>query len=118
MAIYLGRDAVVTWGGVIVPGVRDVQISYTAKTKEITPFGSRHAFVYHLGYNVSLTLETIDDAAATTATNAIVSGAEIAVVTYGHSFTAVVVGISDAMPLDDVRAWSIQMEKTQPGLRS
>jgi hypothetical protein len=118
MAISLGRDVVVTWDGVTVPGIRDVQISTSGTTREITPFGSRETFAYHTGYLVSITIDTIDDAAATTAIAAAIAGTEIAVVTNGYSFSAVVVNVSDSMPLDDVRVWSIQMTKTQTGLRT
>jgi hypothetical protein len=118
MAIYLGRNASVTWDGVAVPGVRDVQVSVSGTTREITPFGSRHTFAYHTGYSVSITIDTIDDAAATTAVAAAIAGTEIAVVTNGYSFSAVVTNVSDSQPLDDARVWSIQMVKTQTGLRA
>ena len=118
MAIFLGRDVVVTWDGVTVPGVRDVQVSVTGTTREITPFGSRATFSYHTGYGVSISIDTIDDAAATTAIAAAIAGTEIAVVTNGYSFSAVVANVSDSIPLDDKRVWSIQMTKTQTGLRT
>jgi hypothetical protein len=118
MAISLGRDVVVTWDGVTVPGVRDVQVSVAGTTREITPFGSRHTFSYHTGYSVSISIDTIDDAAATTAIAAAIAGTEIAVVTNGYSFSAVVTNVSDSQPLDDARVWSIQMTKTQAGLRT
>jgi hypothetical protein len=118
MAISLGRDAGLTWDGVAVPGVRDVTVSYAAVTREFQPFGSRTIVSYHTGYSVSLTVETIDDAAASTAVAASLAGTEIAVVAGGHTFTAVVVNVSDAQPLDDVRAYAIQMQKTTAGLRS
>jgi len=118
MAIYLGRDVSVTWDGVAVPGVRDVQVSVAGTTREITPFGSRATFSYHTGYGVSISIDTIDDAAAATAIAAAIAGTEIAVVLAGYSFTAVVTNVSDSMPLDDVRVWSIQMTKTQTGLRT
>lgn len=118
MAISLGRDVVVTWDGVTVPGVRDVQVSVVVTTREITPFGSRATISYPTAYVVSISIDTIDDAAATTAVAAAIAGTEIAVVTNGYSFTAVVANVSDAMPLDDVRTWSIQLTKTQAGLRT
>jgi hypothetical protein len=118
MAIYLGRDVVVTWDGVTVPGVRDVQVSVTGTTREITPFGSRATISYQTGYGVSISIDTIDDAAATTAIAAAIAGTEIAVVTNGYSFSAVVANVSDSQPLDDKRVWSIQMTKTQTGLRT
>jgi hypothetical protein len=118
MAIYLGRDVSVTWDGVAVPGVRDVQVSVTGTTREITPFGSRATISYQTGYGVSISIDTIDDAAATTAIAAAIAGTEIAVVLAGYSFTAVVANVSDSIPLDDKRQWSIQMTKTQTGLRT
>ena len=118
MAISLGRDTVVTWDGVTVPGVRDVQVSVAGTTREITPFGSRATISYPTAYVVSISIDTIDDAAATTAVAAAIAGTEIAVVTNGYSFTAVVANVSDSMPLDDVRTWSIQLTKTQAGLRT
>ena len=118
MAIYLGRNASVTWDAVPVPGIRDVQVNVTGTTREITPFGSRATISYHTGYAVSITIDTIDDAAATTAIAAAIDGSEIAVVADGYSFSAVVANVSDSQALDDVRVWSIQMTKTQAGLRS
>lgn len=118
MAISLGRDAVVTWDGVTVPGVRDVQVSVAVTTREITPFGSRATISYPTAYVVSISIDTIDDAAATTAVAAAIAGTEIAVVTNGYSFTAVVANVSDSQPLDDARTWSIQLTKTQAGLRT
>ena len=118
MAISLGRDVAVTFNGGAVAGVRDVQVSTSGTTREFTPFGSRATVSYHTGYGVSITLDTIDDAAASTAIAAAIAGTEIAVVTAGYSFTAIVTNVSDSMPLDDVRVWSIQLTKTQAGLRT
>lgn len=117
MAISLGRECGLTWDGVAVPGVRDVTVDTTTSAIEIRPFGSRATISFQTGYAVSLIVETIDDAAASTATAAAISGTEIAVVAGGSSFTAVVSRVSDAQPLDDVRAWQIEMLKTQGGLR-
>lgn len=117
MAISLGRESGLTWDGVAVPGVRDVTVDYAVTTSEIRPFGSRHAITYPTGYAVTLTVDTIDDAAASTAVAAGIAGTEIAVVAGGHSFTAIVTGVTDAAPIDGVRGFSIQMAKTQAGLR-
>lgn len=117
MAISLGREAGLTWDGVAVPGVRDVTVDYTSSAIEIRPFASRATVSFQTGYAVTLVVETIDDAAATTATAAAIAGTEIAVVAGGHTFTAVVSRVSDAQPLDGVRAWAIEMIKTQGGLR-
>ena len=118
MGVSLGREAGLTWDGVAVPGVRDVEVGTVGVTREIQPFGSREIFSYQTGYSVSIVIDTIDDAAATTAVAAALAGTEIAVVAGGRSFTAVVANVSDAHPLDDVRGWSIQMLKTQAGLRT
>jgi len=118
VAISLGRDVVVTFDGVNVAGVRDVQVSTVGTTREFTPFGSRATVSYHTGYGVSISIDTIDDAAALTAVAAAIAGTEIAVVAGGYSFTAVVTNVSDSMPLDDVRGYVIQLAKTQAGLRS
>lgn len=117
MAISLGREAGLTWDGVAVPGVRDVTVDYQSTSLEIRPFGSRASISFQTGYAVSLIVETIDDAAASTAAAAAIAGTEIAVVAGGHAFTAVVSRVSDAQPLDDVRAYQIEMLKTQGGLR-
>jgi hypothetical protein len=118
VAISLGRDVVVTFDGVNVAGVRDVQVSTVGTTREFTPFGSRATVSYHTGYGVSISIDTIDDAAELTAVAAAIAGTEIAVVAGGYSFTAVVTNVSDSMPLDDVRGYVIQLAKTQAGLRS
>ena len=117
MAISLGRESGLTWGGIAVPGVRDVTVDYAVTTIEARPFGSRHGITFPTGYAVTLTVDTIDDAAASTAVAASIAGTEIAVVAGGYSFTAIVTGVTDSAPLDGVRAYSIQMAKTQAGLR-
>ena len=103
---------------VAVPGVRDVEVGTVGVIREIQPFGSREIFSYQTGYSVSITVDTIDDAAATTAVAAAIAGTEIAVVAGGRSFTAVVGNVSDAHPMDGVRGWAIQMLKTKAGLRT
>lgn len=116
--ISLGRDAGLTWDGSPVDGVRDVSVSYTSQTIEVRPFGGRASFQYQTGYSVDLTVETIDSVAAAYAVAAAISGAEVAVVAGGYSFTAVVTGVSDAQPLDGVRAYTVTMAKTYAGLRA
>jgi len=118
VAIVLGRDAGLTWNGLTVTAARDMLLNVTTVTRDIQPFGSRSTISYQTGYGLTLTVETIDDAAASTAFAAAVAGTEIAVVAGGYSFTAVVTNVSDAMPLEEKRAWSIEMRKTQAGLRT
>jgi hypothetical protein len=116
--ISLGRDAGLTWDGSNVDGVRDVSVTYTGQALEVRPFGSRATFTFQTGYAVDIAVETIDADAAAIARAAAVSGAEIAVVAGGHSFSAVVTQVSDAQPLDGVRAWVVAMTKTYSGLRA
>lgn len=117
MAISLGKDCALSWDGVAVPGVRDVTIDLQTHSIEVTPFGSRTVGTYQTGYSISLTVETIDDTAAAAAVTAAQSGAQITVAATGWSCYAVVTGVSDAQPLNDVRAWSVTMASTINGLR-
>ena len=117
MAISLGRGCSISFNGVAVAGVRDVTIDESATTISVRPFGSRAAFQYQTGYGIAAIVETIDDAAAATAISAMESGGVIAVVATGATFTAVVTRVGDAQPLDDVRAFSIELAMTQSGWR-
>ena len=112
MAISLGRDCSLSFNGVPVAGVRDVTIDETASTITVRPFGSRQSFRYQTGYEISATVETIDDAAAATAIAALESGSAIAVVATGATFAAIVTRVGDAQPLDGVRAFSIELAGT------
>lgn len=118
MAISLGRECSLTWDGVAVPGVRDVTVDVTPETTRIRPFGSRAHVSVQTGYAIEMVVETIDDAAATTAVSKAQSGGEIAVVATGWSFTAVVAGVTDGQPLDDLRTFRVVLHSTQQGLRS
>ena len=117
MAISLGKDCSLTWDTVTVPGVRDVTVDTLGESIQIRPFASRATITHQTGYSLRMTIDTIDDAAATTAAAAVIAGTEIAVAATGYSFTAVVTSVTDAQPLDDVRGWQIVLEKTQSGLR-
>lgn len=112
MAISLGRDCSLSFNGTPVAGVRDVTIDETASTITVRPFGSRQSFRYQTGYEITATVETIDDAAASVAIAALESGAPIAVVATGATFAAVVTRVGDAQPLDGVRAFAIELAGT------
>lgn len=117
MALTLGRDCQLTWDGVAVPACRDVTIDLAADTIPVKVFGSRISGVYQTGYTVSMTVETLDDAAATTAVAKATSGAEVAVVATGWSFTGVVTSVTDGQPLDGMRVFRVVIESTISGLR-
>ena len=110
MAISLGRDYTLSIQGSTVAGVRDVTISETATETSFQPYGSRQIFTYTTGYSVDLSFETIDDAWFSTAITLLESGEQTPVIISAPgggnawSFNAVVTSVSDAQPLDGVRA--------------
>ncbi len=112
MGISLGRDCSLSFNGTPVAGVRDVTIDEAATTITVRPFGARQSFRYQTGFEITATVETIDDAAASVAIAALESGASIAVVATGATFAAVVTRVGDAQPLDGVRAFSIELAGT------
>jgi len=119
MAISLGKDCSLAFGGTAVPGVRDVTIDTQASTIELEQFGSRVNYVYQTGYSFTVTVETIDDTVADAAHTAQYSGAISAVTATGlpAGLYFVVAGVSDAQPLDGVRVFSIELKQTLYGLR-
>ena len=119
MAISLGKDCSIAFGGVTVPGVRDVTIDTQASTIELEQFGNRVNYVYQTGYSFSLTVETLDSTVADAAHTAQYTGAISAVTATGlpAGLYFVVAGVSDAQPLDGVRAFSIELKQTLSGLR-
>jgi hypothetical protein len=119
MAISLGRNCALTFGGVAVPGVRDVTIDTQASTIEVERYGDRVNYVYQTGYSFTITVETIDDTVADEAHTAQYSGAISLVGATGlpAGLYFVVAGVSDAQPLDGVRAFSIELKQTLFGLR-
>jgi len=119
MAISLGKDCSLAFGGTAVPGVRDVTIDSQAATIEVERYGDRVNYVYQTGYSFTITVETIDDTVADAAHTAQYSGAISAVTATGlpAGLYFVVAGVSDAQPLDGVRAFSIELKQTLYGLR-
>jgi hypothetical protein len=119
MAISLGKDCSLAFGGTAVAGVRDVTIDTQASTIELERYGDRVNYVYHTGYSFTITVETIDDAVADAARTAQYSGAISAVTATGlpAGLYFVVAGVSDAQPLDGVRAFSIELKQSLYGLR-
>lgn len=112
MAIVLGRETTVAVDGQAVPGVRSVSIDVGSTEFDFTPFGSRQTATVNTGYTVSMTIETIDDAFFTTASNLLVAGTACNVVATGASFRAVVSSVSVSQPLDDVQSFTITLKKT------
>jgi len=119
MAISLGRNCSLAFGGTAVPGVRDVTIDSQASTIEVERYGDRVNYVYQTGYSLTLTVETIEDTVADAARTAQYSGAISSVTATGlpGGLYFVVAGVSDAQPLDGVRAFSIELKQSLYRLR-
>lgn len=119
MAIYRGRDATVAVGGVTVVGTRDATITTSTQTIQIQPFGQRAVGSYSLSESVAVSFDTIDDAAVTSLLLAATTGASVTVTVTGYTqFSAIVAGVTDAQPLDGVRAWTVTLERTVAAWRS
>jgi hypothetical protein len=120
VAISLGKDCSLAFGGTAVLGVRDVTIDTQASTIEVERYGDRVNYVYQTGYSFTLTVETLDSTVADEAHTAQYSGAISLVTATGlpsGGLYFVVAGVSDAQPLDGVRAFSIELKQTLSGLR-
>lgn len=119
MAISLGRDCAISFGGVPVPGVRDVTVDLSTSSIQVDPFGTRANASYSTGYSYSITIDTIDDAAATTAAGFAVSGETVSVTATGlpSGLVFIVTAVGDAQPLDGLRAYSIALSQSIGGLR-
>ena len=119
MAISLGRDCLIAFGGIPVPGVRDVTLDLATTSIQVDPFGSRANASYSTGYVYSITIDTVDSDAAIAAAGFAVSGETIAVTATGlpSGLVFIVSGVGDAQPLDGLRAFSISLAQSIGGLR-
>lgn len=119
MAISLGKDCSIAFGGIPVPGVRDVTVDLSVSSIQVDPFGSRANASYSTGYSYSVTVDTIDEDAAITAAGLAISGETVAVTATGlpSGLVFIVSAVGDAQPLDGVRAYSIALAQSIGGLR-
>lgn len=119
MGISLGKDCSIAFAGIAVPGVRDVTLDLATSSIQVEPFGQRAAVAYSTGYGFTLTVETIDEDAAITASALAISGATVAVTATGlpAGLVFIVDGVGDAQPLDGLRAYSIHLTQSIEGLR-
>ena len=119
MGILRGMDATVSIGGVTVAGTRDATVTTATQTIQIQPFGQRAVGSYSVSESVAVSFELIDDAAVSTLLLAATSGTHVTVDVTGYSqFAAIVAGVTDAQPLDGVRAWTVSLERTVSAWRS
>jgi hypothetical protein len=119
VAITLGKDCTLSvgpagGGQAAVVGVRNVTAEQSVTEQEFVPYGSRVSVVYPTAYATTVSLETIDDQAATANTFVtwLEQGTKIDVVGTGFSFTGVVTSVSDSQPLDGVRTFSVTIRQT------
>lgn len=119
MGLSLGKDCAIAFAGVPVPGVRDVTIDLQVSAIQVDPFGTRAQASYSTGYGFVLNVETIDEDAAITAEALAISGETVAVTATGlpSGLVFIVGGVSDAQPLDGMRAYSISLSLSMDGLR-
>jgi hypothetical protein len=118
VAITLGKDATISVGGAIV-GVRNVQLSTSARTIDIEEYGIRFASVYSTGRDASLSMEVNDGASLGPLVTALNAGTEISVSggVGAWSFPAVITSISENAAIDGVVTFQVEAKMTRSGLR-
>lgn len=119
MGITLGKDATISVGGTIT-GVRNVQLTTSARTIDIDEYGSRFASVYATGRESTLSMEVNDDAGLSTLVVAHNDGTEVTVSggVGGWSFPAVITSISESASVDGVVTFTVEAKMTRTGLRT
>lgn len=119
MAITLGKDASISVGSAVV-GVRNVQLTTSARTIDVEEYGSRIESVYSTGRNALLSMEVNDAASLATLVSALNAGTEVAVSggVGAWSFAAVITNITENASVDGVVTFSIEARMTKSGLRS
>lgn len=119
MAITLGKDCVISLGGVVIASARNVTLSESARTIEVNAFGSRQNAVYSTGYECSVTIELNDPAGIGRGFTHMHEGTRFQV-TGGagqFSFPAIVTGISESDPIDGIVSVTIEAKLTDSRLR-
>jgi hypothetical protein len=118
VAITLGKDASISVGGNIT-GVRNVQLSTSARTIEIEEYGSRFASVYSTGREATLSMEINDDASLSTLVTYHNDGTLVTVSggVGSWSFPAIISSISETASIDGVVTFQVEAKMTRSGLR-
>jgi hypothetical protein len=118
VAITLGKDATISVDGTIT-GVRNVQLSTSARTIDVEEFGSRFASVYSTGRETTLSMEVNDDASLSTLVAAHNDGTLVTVSggVGSWSFPAVITGITENASVDGVVTFQVEAKLTRSGLR-
>lgn len=118
MAITLGKDCSISIGGAIV-SARSVSLSYSVRTIDVEPYGSRDAAVYPIGYEGTVSVEFLDSADLGSVYSWITNGTEITVTggSGNWSFPAVITGVTETCPIDGVATFTVEARLTRAGLR-
>lgn len=118
MAITLGKDCTIVLDGGVIASARNVQLSETARTIDVNPFGSRYAATYSTGYECSVSVELNDPADLGTAFQHMHAGStfEVSGGAAGFSFTAVLTSIQESDPIDGVSSFILEGKMTDPRL--
>jgi hypothetical protein len=119
VAITLGKDASISVDGNIT-GVRNVQLSTSARTIEIEEYGSRFASVYSTGREATLSMEVNDGASMSTLVAAHNDGTVVTVSggVGSWSFPAIISSISETASIDGVVTFQVEAKMTRTGLRA
>ena len=119
MAITLGKDTQVIVDGSVLPGVRSISWSGSARTIEVHEYGSRLAAVYTTGYEVSVSIEVIDSDGVFGAFDYFQNGGAVVISggAGGWEFPFTVTSIAESDPLDGVATFTIEAKLTPAGIK-
>jgi hypothetical protein len=119
VAITLGKDGTISVGS-SVTGVRNVQLSTSARTIDVEEFGSRFAAVYSTGREATLSMEVNDDASLSNLVTAHNNGTLVTVSggVGAWSFPAVITAITENASIDGVVTFQVEAKLTRSGLRA
>lgn len=99
MAVELGKDCVISCGGMSLGSVRSVTWVQSAKEIEVHPFGTRSVCKWSCGYEASVDIEFIQDPGYG---GFLGSGQTVQIDGSGYSGVFVITNIARTEPLDDV----------------
>jgi hypothetical protein len=118
MAITLGKDCSIVIDGGTILSARNVQLTESARTIDVNPYGSRYAATYSTGYECTVSVELNDAADLGTAFQRMHTGGTFTVNggAAGFSFLAVLTGITESDPIDGVATFTLEGKMTDPRL--
>jgi hypothetical protein len=95
-----------------------VQLTESARTIDVNPYGSRYAATYNTGYDCAVSVELNDVDGLGTAFEKMHTGGTFTVYggAAGFAFLAVMTGISETDPIDGVSSFVLEGRMTDPRL--